>query len=122
MPSATSAEAFNPRFTAADLAVHRRKAPPADVAVEQARIDRADALVLVYPVYWWSKALSPGRLPEPSNAPPRRPPSSVLRPHPSTRAGLTRTGDGPTSAFSAHRRTPVRRAPKTPRWARIRSG
>ncbi|MEZ2131234.1 MULTISPECIES: NAD(P)H-dependent oxidoreductase [unclassified Sinorhizobium] len=50
-----AAEGFDPRFTAADLAVHRREAPPlADVAVEQARIDRADALVLVYPVYWWS--------------------------------------------------------------------
>src|SRR5688572_9025064 len=50
-----AAEAFDPRFTAADLAVHRRKAPPpADVAAEQARLDRADALVLVYPVYWWS--------------------------------------------------------------------
>ncbi|XXX77374.1 NAD(P)H-dependent oxidoreductase [Sorangium sp. So ce134] len=50
-----AAEAFDPRFTAADLAVHRRKAPPpADVAAEQARIERADALVLVYPVYWWS--------------------------------------------------------------------
>ncbi|XXY52095.1 NAD(P)H-dependent oxidoreductase [Sorangium sp. So ce269] len=50
-----AAEAFDPRFTAADLAVHRSKAPPpADVAAEQARIDRADALVLVYPVYWWS--------------------------------------------------------------------
>ena len=50
-----SAQAFDPRFTAADLAVHHREAPPcADVAAEQARIDRADALVLVYPVYWWS--------------------------------------------------------------------
>lgn len=50
-----AAEGFDPRFTAADLAVHRREAPaPADVAAEQARIDRADALVLVYPVYWWS--------------------------------------------------------------------
>lgn len=50
-----SAEAFDPRFTAADIAVHRREVPaPADVAAEQARIDRADALVLVYPVYWWS--------------------------------------------------------------------
>ncbi|MDH7794574.1 MULTISPECIES: NAD(P)H-dependent oxidoreductase [unclassified Beijerinckia] len=50
-----AAEAFDPRFTAADLALHRREAaPPADVAAEQARIDRADALVLVYPVYWWS--------------------------------------------------------------------
>ncbi|MBV7483927.1 NAD(P)H-dependent oxidoreductase [Bordetella sp. BOR01] len=50
-----AAEGFDPRFNAADLAVHRRKAPPpADVAAEQARIDRSDALVLVYPVYWWS--------------------------------------------------------------------
>lgn len=50
-----AAEAFDPRFTAADLALHRRQAPPpADVAAEQARIDRADALVLVYPIYWWS--------------------------------------------------------------------
>ena len=50
-----AAEGFDPRFTASDLAVHRRRAPrPIDVAAEQARIDRADALVLVYPVYWWS--------------------------------------------------------------------
>ena len=50
-----AAEDFDPRFTAADLAVHRRQSPPpADVAVEQARIDRADDLVVVYPVYWWS--------------------------------------------------------------------
>lgn len=50
-----AAEGFDPRFTEADLAVHRKHAPPpADVATEQARIDRADALVLVYPIYWWS--------------------------------------------------------------------
>jgi NAD(P)H dehydrogenase (quinone) len=50
-----AAEGFDPRFSAADLAVHRRHAPPpADVASEQGRIDRGDALVLVYPVYWWS--------------------------------------------------------------------
>jgi NAD(P)H dehydrogenase (quinone) len=50
-----SAEGFDPRFTAADISVHMEVAiPPADVAREQARIDRADALVLVYPVYWWS--------------------------------------------------------------------
>lgn len=49
------AEAFDPRFNLDDHAVHRRQAPPpADVLAEQARIDRADALVLVYPVYWWS--------------------------------------------------------------------
>lgn len=50
-----TAEGFDPRFTAADIAVHLHQAPPtADIAAEQARIDRADALVLVYPVYWWS--------------------------------------------------------------------
>jgi NAD(P)H dehydrogenase (quinone) len=50
-----AAEAFDPRFTATDIALHLREAPPpADVLAEQARIDRADALVLVYPVYWWS--------------------------------------------------------------------
>ena len=50
-----AAEGFDPRFTAADIAVHLREAPPtADVVAEQARIDRADVLVLVYPVYWWS--------------------------------------------------------------------
>ncbi|RMQ50167.1 putative proteinPH-quinone reductase [Pseudomonas cichorii] len=49
------AESFDPRFNMADHAVHRQEAPPpADVAAEQARIERADALVLVYPVYWWS--------------------------------------------------------------------
>ncbi|MCO7595704.1 MULTISPECIES: NAD(P)H-dependent oxidoreductase [Pseudomonas] len=48
-------EGFDPRFGLADHAVHRRLAPPpADVLAEQARIERADALVLVYPVYWWS--------------------------------------------------------------------
>ena len=50
-----AAEGFDPRFTAADLALHLKQAPPApDVAAEHARLDRADALVLVYPVYWWS--------------------------------------------------------------------
>lgn len=35
--------------------MHRGQAsPPADVLAEQARIDRADTLVLVYPIYWWS--------------------------------------------------------------------
>lgn len=49
------AEEFDPRFGVADWAVHHREsAPSADVLAEQARIDRADALVLVYPVFWWS--------------------------------------------------------------------
>lgn len=49
------AEGFDPRYGEADLALFRNQsAPPADVVAEQKRIDRADALVLVYPVYWWS--------------------------------------------------------------------
>lgn len=50
-----AAEGFDPRFTEHDHAVHLERSPPSpDVAREQQRIDRADALVLVYPVYWWS--------------------------------------------------------------------
>ncbi|WP_144633259.1 NAD(P)H-dependent oxidoreductase [Bordetella genomosp. 13] len=55
-----AAEGFDPRFNAADTAQFQGKGPsPADVIAEQARLDRADALVLVYPVYWWS---FPGQL------------------------------------------------------------
>ncbi|RCL25199.1 NAD(P)H dehydrogenase [Pseudomonas sp. AFG_SD02_1510_Pfu_092] len=50
-----ASEGFDPRFGLADHAVHRRQAgPPADVLREQARLERADAVVLVYPIYWWS--------------------------------------------------------------------
>ncbi|KAF1048121.1 NAD(P)H-dependent oxidoreductase [Xylophilus sp.] len=50
-----AAEGFDPRFGAPDLAAFRdRLPPPADVLAAQRRLDRADALVLVYPVYWWS--------------------------------------------------------------------
>lgn len=50
-----TAEGFDPRFTQDDLKGHHRQAPfPADVLAEQARLDRADTLVLVFPVYWWS--------------------------------------------------------------------
>lgn len=50
-----AAEGFDPRETAQDLAAHLLTATPAsDVLAEQQRIDRADRLVLVYPVYWWS--------------------------------------------------------------------
>lgn len=50
-----AAEGFDPRFTHNDVDASNKEAlPAADVTAEQARIDRADALVLVYPVYWWS--------------------------------------------------------------------
>jgi len=47
-------EGFEPRFGPQDYAQFRGETLPADVLREQARIDRADALVLVFPVWWWS--------------------------------------------------------------------
>ncbi len=50
-----AAENFNPVFSGADHAAFARGAAvPRDVLAEQARLDRADALVIVYPIYWWS--------------------------------------------------------------------
>lgn len=55
-----AAEGFQPAFNLADRATFFQKASaPPDVLREQERIDRAGALVLVYPVYWWS---FPGQL------------------------------------------------------------
>ncbi len=49
------AERFDPVFGPADHAAFNCKdALPADVRKEQQRLDRADHLILVYPVYWWS--------------------------------------------------------------------
>ena len=49
------AEGFDPRFNMQDQALFRGiGATPADVAAEQARLQAADTLVLVYPLYWWS--------------------------------------------------------------------
>lgn len=50
-----AAEGFDPRFNQEDQALFMKQAAaPADVASEQERLDRADALVIVYPIYWWS--------------------------------------------------------------------
>nr|WP_314142829.1 NAD(P)H-dependent oxidoreductase [uncultured Rhodococcus sp.] len=50
-----AAENFDPRFAGDDLNLFRGKGiAPADVLAEQERIDRADHLVLVFPMYWWS--------------------------------------------------------------------
>lgn len=50
-----AAEGFSPSFSAQDHDYIAGKAEmPADVAAEIKRIERADAVVLVYPVYWWS--------------------------------------------------------------------
>jgi NAD(P)H dehydrogenase (quinone) len=50
-----AAEGFDPRFGPADREAYRGHGEaPSDVVREQERIDRADHLVLVFPVYWWS--------------------------------------------------------------------
>jgi len=50
-----AAEGFDPRFNTADIGLFKQGATvPADVAAEHARVDAADTLVLVYPLYWWS--------------------------------------------------------------------
>lgn len=50
-----AAEGFDPRFNQTDLDLFaQRTGPTADIVAEQARVDRADALALVYPIYWWS--------------------------------------------------------------------
>lgn len=50
-----ASEGFDPRIGEADLAVVRGLGGvPADVRREQERVERADALVIVHPVYWWS--------------------------------------------------------------------
>lgn len=55
-----AAEGFDPAFNQNDRSAYFLKAPlPSDIVREQARVDRADALVLVYPIYWWS---FPGQL------------------------------------------------------------
>jgi len=47
-------EEFDARFDVADYAQFASKPLPQDVLHEQARVDRADALVFVFPVWWWS--------------------------------------------------------------------
>lgn len=50
-----SAEGFDPRFSTADLDFFNQDGEvPSDVAAEQARLDKADSVLLVYPLYWWS--------------------------------------------------------------------
>lgn len=48
-------EGFDPRFTRQDIELHKKIGPiPEDVLAEHSRLDKADALVLIYPIYWWS--------------------------------------------------------------------
>lgn len=47
------AEGFDPRWSLADIEADDGAAVPADVMQEQARIARADAICLVFPLFWW---------------------------------------------------------------------
>lgn len=48
-------EDFDPRMSAADIAHYKGHAHlPDSVLREQQRIDRADALMIAFPIYWWS--------------------------------------------------------------------
>ena len=47
------AEGFDPRWTMADIEADESAGSVADVAREQARIERADAVCLVFPLFWW---------------------------------------------------------------------
>jgi NAD(P)H dehydrogenase (quinone) len=47
-------EGFSSNFRPEDYAQFRGKPMPDDVRHEQARIDRAEALAFVFPVWWWS--------------------------------------------------------------------
>jgi len=50
-----AAEGFDPRWTGADHAgYHAASREDTAVLAEQARVDRAEHLVLAFPVYWWS--------------------------------------------------------------------
>lgn len=48
-----NAEGFDPRWSLADSVANDGGAPPADVQREQNRIARADAIGLVFPLFWW---------------------------------------------------------------------
>ncbi|MDY0416495.1 NAD(P)H-dependent oxidoreductase [Enterobacter sp. 170198] len=50
------AEGFNPAMSRPDLDLYHGDASalPDDIQREQQRVDRADKLVFVFPVYWWS--------------------------------------------------------------------
>ncbi len=48
-----NAEGFNPLWSMADIEREGDEAAPADVVNEQERIARADAICLVFPLFWW---------------------------------------------------------------------
>ncbi|MGI9351244.1 MAG: NAD(P)H-dependent oxidoreductase [Rhizobiaceae bacterium] len=47
------AEGFDPRWSIPDLAQNEGKPMPPDVLAEQTRIDRCDAICLIFPLFWF---------------------------------------------------------------------
>ena len=47
-------EGFEPRMSRRDLRQFDGVAMPPDIIAEQARVERSDALALVFPLWWWS--------------------------------------------------------------------
>ena len=47
------AEGFDPRWTLEDTKRQGAAEPGTDIAMEQERIERADAICLVFPLFWW---------------------------------------------------------------------
>lgn len=47
-------EGFDPSFRVEDYAQFRAEPMPDEILTEQRRVDRADALAFVFPVWWWS--------------------------------------------------------------------
>lgn len=47
------AEGFDPRWSRVDMERDEGAVTPKDILIEQDRIDRADAICLVFPLYWW---------------------------------------------------------------------
>ena len=47
------AEGFDPRWSMADIERDDGATTPADILMEQTRIDRADAICFIFPLYWW---------------------------------------------------------------------
>ena len=47
------AEGFDPRWSMQDIAADENGSAPADVLKEQTRIARADAICMVFPLFWW---------------------------------------------------------------------
>ncbi|MEX0338873.1 MAG: NAD(P)H-dependent oxidoreductase [Arenibacterium sp.] len=47
------AEGFNPLWSMADIEAEEGSEALADVLAEQARIERSDAIALVFPLFWW---------------------------------------------------------------------